>query len=171
MPEMKKWFTFFSLFLPVRRPPRPLPGHCWSAGPPCPLFCPQGSFQNRFGLQPGRGSLEGGGHLRLFMRSRASPAAHAHARIAGGACAHTLIVGGSCARVRYASQAAHPHAGIAGGACTRAPAHRRRCTRTLMRCTRTLIVGGSCAHVRRPSPAAHAHACIHVRGPMGGGGS
>jgi hypothetical protein len=61
----------------------------------------------------------------------ASPAAHPHARIAGGARARahrrrrtrTLIAFGSCARVRR---------------------------------TRTLIAGGSCAHMRRPSPAAHA---------------
>jgi hypothetical protein len=110
-------------------------------------FIHKGPSRNRFGLRPRRGSLEGGVHLRLFMRSRASPAAHC----------------------------AHPHARIADGARARARAHRRRRTRTLIafgscarvRRMRMLIAGGSCAHVRCPSPAAHTHwrhVCIHVGG-------
>ncbi len=95
--------------------------------------------------------LVGGAHLRLFMRSRASPAAHRirTRTLRASACAHRRR------RTR-----------------TRTREHRRRRTRTLIafgscarvRRTRTLIAGGSCAHVRRPLSAGHTHACIHVGG-------
>ncbi len=108
------------------------------------LFAHKGPSRNRFGLRTS-GSLDGGAHLRLFTRSRASPAAHAHARIAGGACTRAH-------RRRFMLTR---ELRITSGAS--ACAHRRRRTRTLIAC-------GSCAHVRRPSPAAHAHASIHVGG-------
>jgi hypothetical protein len=112
-------------------------------------FVHKGPSRNRFGLRPGSGSLDGGAHLRRFMRSRASPAAHAHVRMSAVHAREVCITGGA-------------------SAC----AHRRRRTRTLIafgscarvQRTRTLIDCGSCAHVQRPSPAAHAHACIHVGG-------
>ncbi len=184
MPEMKNWITFSSLFLPVRGPPRPLPGQCWSAGPPCPLLCPQGSFQEQIwpatrkrvlrgrGATPGVYALScitGGACTRAHCahphcahrqrRTRASPAAHAHAhhlRFMRTRAAHA-----HAHRRRFMCTRAAP---ITDGACVRARAYRQRRTRTLIavgscarvRRTRTLIAGGSCAHVRRPSPAAHA---------------
>ncbi len=113
----------FSLFLPVRGPPRPLPGQCRSAGQLVLLVCyfpHKGHSRNGFGLRPGRGSLGRGAHLWRFMRSHAPLAARAHARIAGGACAcahpwpfmRTRVVSmriAGCARAR-ASPAVLAHA-------------------------------------------------------------
>ncbi len=134
-------------------------------------FAHKGPSRNGFGLRPGRGSLEGDAHFRRFMRSRASPPAHAHTSIAGGACAcahrrgfaRSRVVRITCGtfacahrqrrtRTRTRALLAAQHTLIAGGSCPRV-LH-----------TRTLIASGSCARVRRSSSAAHAHACIHVVG-------
>jgi hypothetical protein len=108
MPEMKNRITFFSLFIFIRGPPRPLPGQCWSAGPPCPLFCPHGSFQPFQGTYLACDQEEG---LSREARISGCLCARVHHRrrihtraLRASACAHrrwrtrTLIAFGSCAR-------------------------------------------------------------------------
>jgi hypothetical protein len=104
-------------------------------------------------------NLERGAHLRRFMRSRASLAAHAQAQIAGGACTrahrrrftrtrvvHITGVASACGQRKHASPAAHAHAHRRWFMRTRA-AHAHAPRRRFMRTRAAPITGGACARV------------------------
>ncbi len=137
------------LFLPL--PPRSwtTTSSSWSAGPPCQLFCPQGSFQEQ--IWPASGK-------RVLRGMRASPAVYALACITGGACVpavHACIAGGACTHAHCRRFMRTREVRITSGAS--ACAHRRRCTRTRTRASPAVHAH---AHRRRfmRTRAAHAHA-------------
>ncbi len=111
-----------------------------------------------FGLRPGRGSLEGGAHLRLFMRSRASPAAHAHARIARIRMRASPVAHAYAHHLRFMrTRAAHAHAHRRRFMCTRAaPITCGTCARAR---SLSLVHAHACGARARSSPAVHVHTC------------